>query len=82
MSLPIGIPRWVAEGRRGRSGQGQFEISRVSFLCERLRPEEMTQLLTLLMPSPERKEKREKRERAGEMSEMVKADKAMSSAKA
>jgi hypothetical protein len=34
------------------------------------------------MPSPERKEKSEKRERAGEMSEIVKADNAMSSAKA
>ena len=45
-------------------------------------PEVMTQLLSLLMPRPERWEKRLIRRRAGEMVVTVKAARARSSAKA
>lgn len=79
---PIVIPRWVAESRRGRSGQGQLERSERSLASEESGPEEITQLLSLLIPRPERWEKWLIRERAGEIRLTREAARARSSAKA
>ena len=81
-SRPMEMPKWVAEERRGRSGQGQEVMSERSLGRDRSSPEEMTQDLSLLIPRPERVEKVEMMERAGEMSETWRADIAKSSAKA
>ena len=64
-SRPMEMPKWVAEERRGRSGQGQEEMSERSLGRDRSSPEEMTQDLSLLIPRPERVEKVEMMEREG-----------------
>jgi hypothetical protein len=79
---PMGIPRCVAVSRRGRRGQGQPRSSARRAGRELGGPEDMTQLLSLLTPRPEREEKRLRRERAGEMSETEREARATSSAKA
>ena len=81
ISRPMGIPRWVVEGR-GRSGQGQEAIAVRREGVNLSGPEEITQLLDLLIPRPEMREKEEIMERAGEMVETWRADMARSSAKA
>ncbi len=80
MPRPIGMPRCVAESRRGRRGHGQEASSSLRRGMERGGPEEITQLLSLLTPSPERSEKRLMRVRAGEIWRTVKEANAISSA--
>lgn len=80
MPRPIGMPRCVAESRRGRSGHGQEASSSLRRGMERGGPEEITQLLSLLTPSPESSEKRLMRVRAGEIRGTVREANAMSSA--
>src|SRR5689334_13634381 len=75
MCRPIGMPKCVADSRRGRRGQGLSESSSLSRGIVRGGPE-MTQLLSLLTPRP-RVEKRLIRLRAGEMSKTVREARAI-----